>query len=191
MDNSEKKESIKEPATAEETLALHKILRSDPQRYLRIVSEWIQENPENSHAYFSRYLGLMKIGEPRLALEDLNKVIKLKPDLLAFMSRGEVYRHLGEYERALEDFARGEAIDPRQWKEDVVFGLLYQADTYARLGNEEAALGCCARLPDDFWTPGIHGAPGGAKAEIADQLRRIAAEARRKRDSNISQSRMK
>jgi tetratricopeptide (TPR) repeat protein len=181
MNSGEKKESIKEPTTAEETLALHQILRSDPQRYLRIVNEWIGENPKNSHAYFSRYLGLMKIGEPRLALEDLDKVIELKPDMIAFMSRGEVYRHLGEYEKALEDFDRGEAIDPRQWEEDVVFGLLYQGDTHARLGNEEAALSCCSRLPDDFWTPGIHGAPGGGKADIADKLRRTAADARLRR----------
>lgn len=181
MRTSEGKGSIKEPTTPEETLALHKILRSDPQRYLRIVNDWIDENPENSHAYFNRHFAWIKIGEPRRALEDLHKAIELKPDMVSFLSRGEVHRHLGEYEKALEDFDRGEAIDPRQWEEDVVFGLLYQADTYARLGNEEAALGCCARLPDDFWTPGIHGAPGGGKVDIADKLRRIAADARRKR----------
>jgi len=180
MGNSERNESIKEPTTPEETLALHRILRSDPQRYLSIVNEWIHENPENPHAYFDRHFAWMKIGEPRKALEDLNKVIELKPDMVSFLSRGEVHRHLGEYEKAREDFDRGEAIDPREWKEDVVFGLLYQADTHARLGNEASALACCARLPDDFWTPGIRGAPGGGKAEIADKLRHIAADARRK-----------
>jgi hypothetical protein len=30
-------------------------------------------------------------------------------------------------------------------------------------------------------TPGLDGAPAGGKAEIADELRRIAADARRKR----------
>lgn len=173
-------ESMKEPSTPEEVLALHKILRSDPQRYLRIVNKWIDENPRNSHAYFERHLGWMKISKPHRALDDLNKVIELDPEPVAFRSRGEVHRHLGEYERALEDFGRGEALDPKQWQDDV-FGLYYQADTYARLGNEGAALACCARLPDDFWTPGIHGAPGGGKAEIADALRRIAAGARQKR----------
>jgi hypothetical protein len=58
-----------------------------------------------------------------------------------------------------------------------VFGLLFQADAHARLGNEAAALAYCARLPDDFWTPGIEGAPGGKKAQIAEELRRIAGEA--------------
>lgn len=176
----ERDNPMKEPRTAAETLALHKILRSDPQRYLRIVDEWIQDNPENPHAYFDRHLAWMKVGEPLRALGDLDKVIELKPDMLSFLSRGEVHRHLGEYEKALEDFDRGESIDPIEWQ-GTAFGLLYQADIHARLGNESAALSCCARLPDDFWTPGIHGAPAGGKAEIADKLRRIAAEAQRER----------
>jgi tetratricopeptide (TPR) repeat protein len=92
-----------------------------------------------------------------------------------------VYRHVGEYEKALEDFDRAEAIDPEGWEKDIVLGLLDQADAHARLGNEAAALACCARLPDDFWTPGLDGAPSGGKAEIADKLRQIAADARRNR----------
>jgi tetratricopeptide (TPR) repeat protein len=176
-------ESVKAPTTPEELLATHEILRSDPQRYLRIVNEWIKADPTNLHAYFDRHFVWIRVGEPRRALEDLNKVIELEsaPDPMSLMSRGEVYRHLGEYEKALEDFDRAEAINPKEWEEDIVFGLLYQADTHARLGNEPAALACCARLPDDFWTPGIEGAPRGGKAEIADALRRIAADARRKR----------
>jgi len=177
---SEENVSMKEPTSPEEVLILHKLLRSDPQRYLRIVNEWIHENPANFHAYFDRHFAWMKMGEPRRALEDLNKVVELAPEPVAFRSRGEVYRHLGEYEKALEDFDRGEAINPAQWEEDA-FGLLYQADTHARMGNEAAALACCAHLPDDFWTPGVSGAPSGDKADIADKLCRIAADARRKR----------
>lgn len=173
-------ETMREPSTPEEVLALHKILRSDPQRYLRIVNKWIDDNPRNPHAYFERHLGWMKSGEPDRALDDLNKVIELDPDPIAFRSRGEIYRHLGAYKMALEDFRRGEAIDPKQWENDV-FGVYYQSDTHARLGNEADALACCARLPDDFWTPGIQGAPAGGKGEIAHELRRIAAEALRKR----------
>jgi len=169
-------ESMKEPSTADEVRALHRILRTDPQRYLRVVNSWIDINPRNAHALWERHLGWMKIGQPRRALEDLNKAIELDPEPVAFRSRGEVHRHLGEFEKALADFGRGEAIDPKQWESDV-FGLYYQADVHARLGNQAAALACCARLPDNFWTPGIHGAPGGGKAEIADALRRIAAKA--------------
>jgi hypothetical protein len=71
-------------------------------------------------------------------------------------------------------------MNPEKWKKDIVFGLLYQADCHARLGDEDKALSCCAQLPDDFWTPGLNGAPGGNKTDIADKLRRTAAAARRK-----------
>jgi len=167
---------MKEPTTPEEVLELHKILRKDPQRYLQIVNEWIRENPMSSHAYYDRHQAWMKIGEPRRALDDLHKAIELAPDQAAFEARGDVYRHLGEYERALEDYRTGEEIDPAMWAEG--YGLLLQADCHARLGDEAAALGCCARMPDDFWTPGIEGAPAGDKAAVADRLRVIAAEAR-------------
>jgi tetratricopeptide (TPR) repeat protein len=101
---------------------------------------------------------------------------------VAYRSRGEVYRHLGQYDKALEDFDRGEAINPEEWEKDIVFGLLYQADCHARLGDEDAALAHCARLPDDFWTPGLAGAPSGNKADVAEKLRQIAAAARRMRE---------
>lgn len=169
---------MREPTTPEEVLALHKVLRSDPQRYLDIVNKWIVENPKNSHAYYDRHLGWMQIGEPQRALEDLNRVIERDPDPTAFKARGDVYRYLGEYQKALEDYAHGEAMDPDQWDS---FGSLYQADSHARLGDEAAALAYCARLPDDHWTPGMRGAPAGDKAAVADALRRIAAEARRRR----------
>jgi tetratricopeptide (TPR) repeat protein len=109
------------------------------------------------------------MGEPKRALEDLNTAIQLKsnPSPLSLFSRGLVHRRMGEYETALKDFANGEAIDPEKWEKDIVFGLLYQADAHACLGNEQAALSYCARLPDDFWTPGVYGAPGGDKAEVA------------------------
>jgi tetratricopeptide (TPR) repeat protein len=178
---SHEQEWKNEPANPDELLAFYKILRQDPQRYLRIVNEWIVRNPDNPHAYFSRYQGWMKIGEPRRALEDLNKVVELEGGLdpMCLMSRGLVYRHLGEYENALQDFDHAQDIDPKQWENDIVFGLLYQADVHARLGNEAAALSYCARLPDDFWTPGVYGTPRGGKAEIADELRRKAAKARK------------
>jgi tetratricopeptide (TPR) repeat protein len=171
---------MKEPATPEELSALHKIRRSDPQRYLGIVSQWIAEDPQNADAHFSRHFAWLDVGEPEKALADLNKAIELKPDSMSFLSRGIVYRHLGEYHKALEDYSRGEALDPPQWQADAL-GLLYQADTHARLGDEAAALAHCSRLPDDFWTPGLDGAPSGDKAQIAKQLRRTAAHARGRR----------
>ena len=77
-------------------------------------------------------------------------------------------------------FGRGEALDPALWEADAI-GPYFQADVYARLGDEASALAHCARLPDDFWTPGLDGAPAGGKAQIAEELRRRAADARRNR----------
>jgi hypothetical protein len=71
-------------------------------------------------------------------------------------------------------------MDPADWAHEA-FGPLYQADCHARLGDEEKAMAYCARLPSDFWTPGLEGAPAGDKTQIADQLRQIAADARRAR----------
>jgi tetratricopeptide (TPR) repeat protein len=171
---------MKEPPTLEEIEVLLKLLRSDTAQYLQIVNGWIAENPANAHAYFDRHLAWMKLGDPQRALDDINKTIELEPEPLAFIMRGEVYRSLGEYQKAVADFAHAEALDPEEWQ-DNGFCLLYQADAHAHLGNEPAALACCARLPDDFWTPGMNNTPNGGKAEIAQKLRQIAADARRRR----------
>jgi tetratricopeptide (TPR) repeat protein len=170
---------MKEPETPEEVFALHELRRADPQRFLKIVDEWLQEEPRNFRPYFDRHFLWEDLGEPRRALDDLDKVIELAPSQGAFCARGRIYRQLGEHANALADFRRGEAIDPKEWQ-DAAITLLYQADSHAHLGDEASALDCCARLPDDFWTPGLDGAPGGGKTEIAAELRRIAAEAGRK-----------
>jgi hypothetical protein len=41
---------MKEPTTPEEVKVLHKLLRSDPQRFLEVVNGWISENPLNPDA---------------------------------------------------------------------------------------------------------------------------------------------
>lgn len=170
---------MQEPNSPEEVFALHKLRREDPQRFFEIVDEWLREDPRNFRPYFRRHFAWADMGEPRRALDDLNKVVELAPTPAAFCARGAIYRDLGEYENALADFRRGEAMNPKEWQ-DAAITLLYQADAHARLGDETAALSCCGRLPDGFWTPGLGGAPAGNKADVADKLRRIAADAQRK-----------
>jgi tetratricopeptide (TPR) repeat protein len=170
---------MQEPKTAEEVFALGELRRADPQRFLKIVDEWLQEEPRNFRLYVTRHFVWSDLGEPRRALADMDKVIELAPTQAAFCCRGRVYRELGEHANALADFRRGEAIDPKEWEAQGIT-LLYQADSHAHLGDQASALDCCARLADDFWTPGLDGAPGGGKTEIAAELRRIAAEAGRK-----------
>jgi tetratricopeptide (TPR) repeat protein len=168
--------SMTEPTSPEQVLALHNLRRSDPGRYLQIMNEWLQTNPQNFRAYFRRHFVWTDMGDSGRALDDLSKVVELAPTQAAFCARGAVYRQRGEYENALADFNRGEAMDPKEWQ-DAAITLLYQADTHARLGSTAAALSCCERLPDNFRTPGIGGAPAGDKASIAEGLRRIAADA--------------
>jgi len=172
---------MKEERSPEEILELHELRRADPQRFLEVIDEWLQENPKNFRPYLSRHFVWSDLGEPRRALDDLDKVIELAPSQGAFCARGRIYRQLGEHANAMADFRRGEAIDPKEWEAQAIT-LLYQADSHAHLGDEAGALDCCARLPDNFWTPGLDGAPGGNKAEVAAELRRIAADVRRKSD---------
>lgn len=170
---------MKEPKSSDEIFELHKFRRANPQRFLEIADEWIRENPQNFRAYFRRHYVWTQLGEPRRALDDLNKVIELNPTQLVFFARGMAHRRLGEHENALADFHRGEAINTKEWQNHAIT-LFFQADSYAQVGDETNALNCCARLPDKFWTPGYEGAPGGGKADIAEELRRIAAEARKR-----------
>ncbi len=174
---------MKEPTTPEEMRNLYRTLQKDPQQYIRITSAWIAENPRNSDAYYDRHFGWMRIGEPRLALDDLNKVIELKPDQIVFASRGSVYRHIGQYQKAIEDFERGDAIDPAAWSANPI-ALAHQADCYARLGNEAKAIACAERLSDNAYVPGLGQPPAGYKHDILDGLHRIAARARRAQTGN-------
>lgn len=171
---------MQNPPSPEELLALHELRRANPKRFLEIMDKWLEENPGDFRPYITRHFVWSDLGDPRRALDDLNTAIELAPSQAVFCVRGRVYRQLGEHEKALADFHRGESINAKEWQEHVI-PLLYQADSYAHVGDETKALECCARLPDDFWTPGLDGAPPGNKAEIAAELRRIAAAARDQR----------
>jgi tetratricopeptide (TPR) repeat protein len=128
---------MKQPQSPHEVLSLHKILRTDPQLFLTTVNSWIDDDPNNAQAYFDRHLGWMAVGEPRLALADMDRAIELDPKQADFRCRAGVHRHLGQYESAIEDYGRGETMDPGKWERDA-FPPLYQADTYARIGDGRA-----------------------------------------------------
>jgi tetratricopeptide (TPR) repeat protein len=168
---------MKPPTTPEEALVLHKIRVADPARFIQIATEWIASDPTDSNAYFDRHFAWLRLGQTEQALSDISRSIELEPSAVAFWGRGDIYRALGDYAAAADNYLQGESIDPVQWTKDA-FPLIYQADTYARLGDERKALDCCARLPDDFWTPGHNDLPPGGKAEIAAELMRRAAVAR-------------
>jgi tetratricopeptide (TPR) repeat protein len=174
---------MKQPSTPEELRQFDKILRTDPRKYLEIVDEWIARDPQDATALFDRHYAWLALGEPQKALADLDSAIALEPNNPAdFFVRGRVHHQLGEYRQAIDDFNRGEAINPQEWQDHAI-GLLFQADCHARLGDEITALSCCSRLPDYFWTPGLFGVPRGGRDEIAPQLRQIAQNANKAKDS--------
>jgi tetratricopeptide (TPR) repeat protein len=168
---------VKKPETLEEEAALQEVLKRDPSRFIEIVTQWIDDDPNDDCSYFTRHRGWLKVGQTQKAHDDINTVIALNPDLYAFWARGQIWRQTSDYRKALADYNHAEALDPAQWQ-DLAYGLLDQADCHAHLGDETSALACCARLPDDFWAPRMNGAPGGTKDELSDKLSAIAAAAR-------------
>jgi tetratricopeptide (TPR) repeat protein len=168
---------MKAPTTPEEVLELHRLSVADPSRFIEIANDWIATNPTDAHAYFDRHFAWARMGQNQRALEDIDKSIELDPSPTALKARGDLHRRLGNYPLAARDYAQGEAISREQWAADAI-PLLYQADTYARMGDQPNALAYCARLPDDFWTPGHSDLPPGGKTEISAELKRHASEAR-------------
>jgi tetratricopeptide (TPR) repeat protein len=154
------------------------ILRTDPKRYLQLAEERILANPDSSSGYFDRYQAHFRLAQYDLALADLDKVLALEPHWIVYESRGNVLRALKRYREALDDYNRAEATDTEEWRGG--FGRLYRAECHARLGNEKAALEDCAALRDDHWTPGHLGIAGN-KQQVAQELRRLAGQARKPR----------
>jgi tetratricopeptide (TPR) repeat protein len=172
---------MRHPKSSEEARDLLKLKRSDIGRYMDVVNKWIADDPRDAMAYFDRHSGWMALGRPKEALADLDRAIELDPTPMDYLARGDVHRELGDLASALADYSTAEALmTPKAW-DTMGLGLIRQAMCHAGLGDHAAALACCARMPDDLHTPGLHGAPAGGKAEIAAEALRIAAQARRRR----------
>src|SRR5204863_9475057 len=76
------------------------------------------------------------------ALADYNVQIKLKPDLLAFIHRGNVYRDTEQLERAAADYGEAARIAPtdaRGWRNRGMIRL-YQDDIKGGLADYDKAL---------------------------------------------------
>jgi tetratricopeptide (TPR) repeat protein len=152
-------------------------LLKDPERFLELTNQLVEQHPEDVNAYFARHQAWERLGLLQLALADLDKSLALEDHYVTHGARGQILRGLGRHREAIESYDRSETLDPEQWKGG--FGALFRADCYARLGDEAAALADCETMPDDHWTPGFFGLPSGTKQEVADELRRRAAAARR------------
>lgn len=150
----------------------------DPRRYLAEAEDQVRKSPDDPSAYHERHIAWDLLGRKDLALKDLDTAVALRPSWGLHEDRAVILRQLGRYREALQALNRAEAMNPEDWAGG--FGLLFRADTHARLGDEAAALADCARLPDDHWTPGFFGAPGGDKQQVITEIKRRAAIARQR-----------
>ena len=162
--------------TTEQIEREHRLLRSDPRRYLALLNGRIRNDPADPQGYFGRHFAWLKLGQRERALQDLNIAIGLDPtEMTSFFMRGDVLRGLGRYAEAIDDLNRAFALDNNNWIGSI--GLLTRADCHARLGNEAAALSDAAALPNDHWLPGFNDLPGGNRDQVIAELRRRVATA--------------
>jgi tetratricopeptide (TPR) repeat protein len=76
------------------------------------------------------------------ALADYSKQIKLKPDVLAYINRGNVYRDTEQLDRAAADYGAAAKIaptDPRGWRNRGMIRL-YQGSTKRGIADYDKAL---------------------------------------------------
>ena len=113
--------------------ARHKILVSNPEKYLEIVENEIKQDPENKHGYFDRYQAFNRLGRCQEALRDINKNISIEESSIAYKCKGNLLAKIGRYSEALGAFNRAETLDPELW--DQCFGFLFRANCYAPIGK--------------------------------------------------------
>ena len=100
-------------------------------------------------ALHNRGLAYGRLGQYGLALNDLDKVIGLAPDVAAYhVERAKVLLALGERDRAFLDYDRAIGLSPAASDPYLERGLGHQTvgELYEALVDYEAALG---RLPED------------------------------------------
>ena len=153
----------------------HQLLRTHPEQYPRIAEDTIRRYPDDPEGYEDCVYYWMRFKQYDYALSDMTTVVRLDDSCLNRSLRATVFRLLGRYQDAIADLDEAERTDTTNFLVNLL--NIERATCYAHLGNLEAALVDCARLSDDYCLPGIYGAPGGTKSEIAETIRRIAAEA--------------
>ncbi|HEY1719741.1 MAG TPA: hypothetical protein VGG27_00725 [Magnetospirillaceae bacterium] len=112
--------------------------------------------------------------------------VDINPSRIGLKVRGQVYMMLGHFHEAKTDFLRGQALDPKGWRE--IQGDIAQAYCHAKLGEGEAALAICEAQSnrESYWYGGILDLKGGGKADLIEGIKRILATARGEGGSTAS-----
>ena len=154
-----------------------RLLRTHPEQYLRIAEEAIRKYPDDAEGYADCADYYVEMEQYDEALRHLDKVLALDPDrMITQFERGTVLQCAGRYREALTAFDECD-LEVREWMGDTL--LASRATCHAYLGNLEAALAECGKIADDYNLPSVYGGFGGTKAQVIDQVRRVAGAVRR------------
>ncbi len=157
--------------TREENRQYLRLLRTHPEQYLRIAEETIRRYPDDIEGYTDCADYYIEMEQYDEALRHLDQALAVDPqDPIIPFERATVMRRAGRYREALQ------AFDNFKEGEEQFGDILYanRATCHAHLGDLEAALAECAKIPDDRNLPSIYGEFGGSKAQIIETVRRVA-----------------
>ena len=162
-----------QPANLDEAT---KCVVSDPEQSLAICERFLSQHPDDPRGLFCRFQAWEELGEFENALTDINRVVEIDPNWMAYFARGAFFHNVGHYLRAVDDLTRARSLDVEG---SAISGISsYRADSLARLGRLDEALADCALLPDSHWMPGFNGLPKGNKQEFIAEIKHRAVMAR-------------
>jgi tetratricopeptide (TPR) repeat protein len=152
-----------------------RLLRTHPEQYLRIAEEAIRKYPDDAEGYehcADYYIEMEQYDE---ALRHLDRALAVCDIPTTRFKRATVLSRMGRYHDALAEFDRCGPEGERSYN-TIMYAC--RATCHAYLGNVEAALAECAKISDDHCMPGVFGQFGGTKAQIIEQVRRVAGAVR-------------
>src|SRR5262245_41855053 len=91
-------------------------LLKDPERFLDLANQLVEQRPDDPMAYFTRHQAWESLGLLDFALADLDKSLALEDFDGTHGARGRILHGLGRYREAIDAYNRSEALDPTQWK---------------------------------------------------------------------------
>src|SRR6266436_4138230 len=150
----------------------YQLLHTHPEQYLRIADDTIRQYPDDPQGYRDCVTYWMHFEQYDCALCDIDHALALRDNTMTRVERGVVLRCLGRYREAIEELSRCEAKAAGMYSPLIEIN---RAACHARLGNLEAALADCARLPDDHCMPGFDGALGAARPRLPGRRLPLAA----------------
>lgn len=135
---------------------------TDYQQQIQMLTRVVQQEPENRNAWVRLGHNYFDSGEPMKAIEAYDKALDLNgndPNVLT--DQGVMYRRVGWYEKAIENFRRANQLDPRHLQSLYNLGIVYRYDT----NQLEKAV--------EVWNKYLQIAPNG---QGADQVRQLLQE---------------